>query len=37
MKINFTNFPKEFKFLKNDLIKKFIKLGKSAEDFWGNE
>jgi dTDP-4-amino-4,6-dideoxygalactose transaminase len=37
MKINFTNFPKEFKFLKNDLIKKFVKLGKSGEYVLGNE
>ena len=37
MKINFTNFPQEFKLLKKDLIKKFIVLGNKGEYVLGKE
>ena len=37
MKINFTNFPQEFRLLKKDLIKKFIDLGNKGEYVLGKE
>ena len=37
MKINFTNFPQEFKLLKKELIKKFVHLGNKGEYVLGNE
>jgi dTDP-4-amino-4,6-dideoxygalactose transaminase len=37
MKIKFTNFPKEFKILKKDLLTKFIYLGKKGEYILGKE
>ena len=37
MKVKFTNFPKEFKFLKNELIKKFNKIGSKGHYVLGEE
>jgi dTDP-4-amino-4,6-dideoxygalactose transaminase len=37
MKINFTNFPKEFQILKKDFISKFIYLGSKGEYILGKE
>lgn len=37
MKIPFTNFPKEFKFLKRDLKKKFEEIGSKGEYILGKE
>ena len=37
MKINFTNFPEEFRVLKKNLIKKFINLGSKGEYVLGKE
>jgi dTDP-4-amino-4,6-dideoxygalactose transaminase len=37
MRINFTNFPQEFKLLKKELIKKFINLGNKGEYVLGSE
>ena len=37
MRIKFTNFPKEFKSLKNKLIQKFEKIGSSGQYVLGNE
>ena len=37
MKINFTDFPKEFKLLKKEFIRKFIDLGNKGEYVLGSE
>ena len=37
MRINFTNFPQEFKLLKKELIKKFVNLGNKGEYVLGSE
>jgi dTDP-4-amino-4,6-dideoxygalactose transaminase len=37
MRVNFTNFPQEFKLLKKELIRKFIDLGNKGEYVLGGE
>ena len=37
MRVKFTNFPKEYKSLKNKLIQKFEKIGSSGQYVLGNE
>ena len=37
MKVKFTDFSKEFKTYKKDILKTFIKVGNSGEYIFGNE
>ena len=37
MRVKFTNFPKEYKSLRNKLIQKFEKIGSSGQYVLGNE